>query len=565
MEKRTILAIALSFLILVGFQYVMKKYYPTEPPPQTVEDTAPEQEMEPAGTQPPPAVAESSPPAETSETDTPAGALQEIVVEDGLYRAVLSNRGAVLASWVLNDYKTTKEHNEFDLVAAVPKKGEAWPYPGSLYFENTDITKLANNELYEITVDGAPYSGSRLSPPVDVVMTLRRGDFTIRKTYSFEKDNYLVRVSSSVQKGGRDEEYAFFLGQDIGPFEEYIEGKRSKLEATYFDGSKVRRKSAPKSKDGVETISGNLQWVGLDMHYFTAIAIPDRTIASFNIRGFETVTEFDKDKLERSLISVKIPVDGSLDCLLYMGPKRQSYLKAVPGHELSRVINYGMFSILALPLLEALRWIHQYVNNYGFAIIILTLALSLLLLPLRLKQMFSMKKMQAIQPKVKAIQEKYKKYKTTDPKKAEMNQEVMALYREHKVNPMGGCLPLVVQMPLLFAFYSLLANSIELRQAPFIGWIHDLSAKDPYYVLPIVMGITMFLSQKITPMAPSADNSQAKMMQFLPIVFTFMFLSVSSGLNLYFLCSNISQVGFQKVYELIAGGRKNDSKPKRKK
>jgi YidC/Oxa1 family membrane protein insertase len=205
------------------------------------------------------------------------------------------------------------------------------------------------------------------------------------------------------------------------------------------------------------------------------------------------------------------------------------------------------------------------VNNYGYSIILLTLALSLLLLPLQLKQMFSMKKMQAIQPKVKAIQEKYKKYKRTDPKKAEMNQEVMALYREHKVNPMGGCLQLLVQMPLLFAFYSLLANSIELRQAPFIGWIHDLSAKDPSYVLPIVMGITMFLSQKITPMAPSADNSQAKMMQFLPIIFTFMFLSVSSGLNLYFLCSNIFQVGFQKVYELIAGGGSNDSKRKRKK
>lgn len=565
MEKRTILAIAISFLILVGFQYVMKKYYPTETPPQTVEDTATEPEVEPAGTQTPPAVVEPTPPVETPETDTATGALQEIVIEDGLYRAVLSNRGAVLASWVLNDYKTTKEHNEFDLVAAVPKKGEPWPYPGSLYFENTDIAKLANNELYEITVDGVPYSGSRLSPPVDVVMTLRRGDITIKKSYSFERDNYLVRFSSSVEKGGMDEEYTFFLGQDIGPFEEYIEGKRSKLEATYFDGSKVRRKSAPKSKDGVETISGNLQWVGLDMHYFTAIAIPDRALASFDIRGFETVTEFDKDKLERSLISVKIPVYGTLDCLLYMGPKRQSFLKAVPGHDLSGVINYGMFSILALPLLEALRWIHQYVNNYGYAIIILTLALSLLLLPLRLKQMFSMKKMQAIQPKVKAIQEKYKKYKTTDPKKAEMNQEVMALYREHKVNPMGGCLPLVVQMPLLFAFYSLLANSIELRQAPFVWWIHDLSAKDPYYVLPIVMGITMFLSQKITPMAPSADNSQAKMMQFLPIVFTFMFLSVSSGLNLYFLCSNISQVGFQKVYELIAGGKKNDSKPKRKK
>ena len=174
--------------------------------------------------------------------------------------------------------------------------------------------------------------------------------------------------------------------------------------------------------------------------------------------------------------------------------------------------------------------------------------------------MLSMKKMQVVQPKVKAIQERYKKYKKTDPKRAEMNREVMALYKEHNVNPMAGCLPLLVQMPLLFAFYRLLAVSIELRQAPFIFWIHDLSMKDPYYILPIVMGITMFVSQKMTPMAPTADSSQTKMMQYLPVIFTFMFLTVSSGLNLYFLCSNIFQVGFQKIAEKWMGDKKKDGK-----
>jgi len=175
--------------------------------------------------------------------------------------------------------------------------------------------------------------------------------------------------------------------------------------------------------------------------------------------------------------------------------------------------------------------------------------LTLLLFPFRLKQMLSMKKMAVVQPRIKEIQEKYKRYKKTDPRKAEMNQEIMAVYKEHNVNPLGGCLPLVLQMPLLFAFYQLLASSIELRQAPFIGWIWDLSTKDPYYVLPIVMGITMLVSQKITPMAPGADPAQAKMMMMMPAVFTLMFLNVSSGLNLYFLCSNIFQIGFQKLTE----------------
>ena len=221
-----------------------------------------------------------------------------------------------------------------------------------------------------------------------------------------------------------------------------------------------------------------------------------------------------------------------------------------------------MFSFLVIPLLAALKFIHIYVHNYGWAIITLTFVLTLLLFPFRLKQMLSMKKMAVVQPKIKEIQEKYKKYKKTDPKRAEMNQEIMALYKQHNVNPLGGCLPLILQMPLLFAFYSLLANSIELRHAVWIGWIHDLSVKDPYYILPIVMGVTMLISQKMTPMTPGTDPTQAKMMMVMPVVFTFMFLNVSSGLNLYFLCSNIFQIGMQKIAERWVGDGKSTGRVK---
>jgi YidC/Oxa1 family membrane protein insertase len=242
---------------------------------------------------------------------------------------------------------------------------------------------------------------------------------------------------------------------------------------------------------------------------------------------------------------------------IYLGPKKQSDLEAVQSVDLTGVINYGMFTILVLPLLASLRWIYQFVHNYGYAIVLLTFLLSLLLFPFRLKQMVSMKKMQVVQPKVKAIQEKYRRYKKTDPKRAEMNQEIMALYKEHGVNPLGGCLPLILQFPLLFAFYSLLAYSIELRQAPFIWWIQDLSAKDPYYVLPIVMGITSFISQKMTPMTPGSDPTQAKIMMMMPVIFTVMFINLSSGLNLYFLWSNIFQVGFQKIAERWMSDRRS--------
>ena len=267
----------------------------------------------------------------------------------------------------------------------------------------------------------------------------------------------------------------------------------------------------------------------------------------------------DGKPVDRDLLKVTTPTNGSFQYQLYIGPKKQANLEAVKAADISGVINYGMFSIIVLPLLASLRWIYQYVQNYGYAIVILTFLLSLLLFPFRLKQMLSMKKMQVVQPKVKAIQEKYRRYKKTDPKRAEMNQEIMALYKEHNVNPLGGCLPLVLQMPLLFAFYSLLAYSIELRQAPFIWWIHDLSVKDPYYVLPIIMGITAFISQKMTPMTPGTDPTQAKIMMVMPVIFTVMFINLSSGLNLYFLCSNIFQVGFQKIAERWIGDRSSDA------
>jgi len=565
MEKRTILAIALSFLILMAFEYVNRKFLAPEESPQITEETSSEMQIktEPEAD----AVVEKEITQEISdmesETDTQAAGPLQIVVKGDFYQATVDNRGAVLSSWILNEYQSSL-HRDFEMIAD-DDKGEKWPYPGSVLFDDPDLTATANEELYEVTVKGAPYSGIPLAAPADVVLTLKRGDLAIRKIFSFNNDNYTVNLSATFEKSGRDLNGRMLLAQDIGPIEEHLEGRAAGLKAAYFNGKKVERESPPGDEEEDVTVSGNIVWVGLDMHYFTAIAIPGKSLHSFEIRGFEIIsTDLQNNDIERNLLSIKLPVNGTFDGLFYFGPKKQANLKSVPGHDLSGVIDYGMFSIIARPLLSALRWIHQYVNNYGFAIIILTLLLSILLFPLRLKQMLSMKKMQAVQPKVKAIQERYKKYKKTDPKRAEMNREVMALYKEHNVNPMSGCLPLLVQMPLLFAFYRLLSVSIELRQAPFIFWIQDLSVKDPYYVVPILMGVTMFLSQKMTPMAPTADSSQMKMMQYLPVIFTFMFLSLSSGLNLYFLCSNIFQVGFQKIAERWMGDGRKNRKPKGK-
>jgi YidC/Oxa1 family membrane protein insertase len=568
MEKRAILAIGLSILVFLVFQHFHQKRMGRQavvqerPPVQSeVQEQAPvqsrAQEPEPAPRTK--AVREEVSPVEVTAEDTDAAA-QAIVVEGDIYRAVIDNRGAVLTSWKLKDYKSEKK-NIFEMIAG-NRAGETLSYPGAMFFDDAALTELANNEFYEATINGAPGTEEPIVPPVAVDLKLRRGALTIEKRYSFIKDNYLVSVSTVCENSDTALSGRFLLGQDIGPESEHFLSS-TKLQAVYYSGGKVRRESAPKDEKEIKQIDGDVRWAGLDMHYFSMIAIPEDFLRYFNIQKHPiTSIGLDGKEEQRDLIKVTLPTNGSSQYQIYIGPKKQSNLEAVRSADISGVVNYGMLSILVHPLLASLRWIYQYVHNYGCAIILLTLILSLLLFPFRLKQMLSMKKMQAVQPKVKAIQEKYRKYKKTDPKRAEMNQEIMALYKQHNVNPLGGCLPLILQMPLLFAFYRLLMNSIELRQAPFIGWVQDLSAKDPYFVLPLVMGATMFISQKMTPMTPGADQTQAKMMMLMPVVFTVMFLNVSSGLNLYFLCSNIFQVGFQKITERWMGDGKTRKRAK---
>jgi YidC/Oxa1 family membrane protein insertase len=549
MEKRTILAVALSVLVLIAFQWYQQHYLTPEggqhsqTAAQVPNRTAPEEKSAA------PIPAEAAPPKTpvTPDVEDTVASPRKLVVEGALYRAVLDNMGGVLTEWELKKYKSA-QGSPFEIIATAHDSGIR-PCPSILLLADSNLEALANKEYYQISVDGATGDSSVLSPPVTVHMKLKRGDFTVEKTYRFDKDNYLVDLTTTIEKGGKALDGRFLLGQDIGPEQEHLIAT-VKLQSVYFSGGKARREGPPKDENEVKKIGPDVRWVGLDMQYFSIIAIPVQPLAYFDIQKLPVkAIGLDGKEVDRDLLRLTLPIVGSLQTQLYLGPKKQSNLEAVKPVDLSGVIDYGMFSIIVYPLLSSLRWIYKFIHNYGFAIIILTFLLTLLLFPVRLKQMLSMKKMAVVQPKVKAIQEKYRRYKKTDPKRAEMNQEIMALYKEHSVNPLGGCLPLLLQFPLLLAFYSLLAHSIELRQAPFIWWIHDLSAKDPYYVLPIIMGITQFISQKMTPMTPGADPAQAKMMMVMPFVLLIMFFNLSSGLNLYFLCSNIFSVAFQKIAE----------------
>jgi YidC/Oxa1 family membrane protein insertase len=229
--------------------------------------------------------------------------------------------------------------------------------------------------------------------------------------------------------------------------------------------------------------------------------------------------------------------------------------------DLARAIDFGMFAVIVVPLLRSLKWVHGYVSNYGWSIIILTFIINAILFPLRHKSVVSMRKMQEIQPEVKAIQERYSKLKATDPAKQKMNQEMMALYKERGVNPASGCVPMLMTMPFIFAFYALLSTAIELRGAPFFGWIHDLSAHDPYFVTPILMGLSQIWQQRLTP-AAGVDPVQQKMMMLMPVFFTFLFLWYPSGVALYWLVNNIWAIGQQYLTNYIIGPPDASGRPR---
>ena len=247
--------------------------------------------------------------------------------------------------------------------------------------------------------------------------------------------------------------------------------------------------------------------------------------------------------------AVKYPT-APMNERFFAGPKDFDVLASV-NRDLVRAIDFGMFSWLVVPLLRALKWINGYVGNYGWSLILLTVIINLAMFPLRHKSVVSMRKMQELQPEVKAIQERYAKLKMSDPARQKMNVELMNLYRERGANPASGCVPMLLTMPVLFAFYSMLSVAIELRGAPFVGWIKDLSVYDPLFVTPVLMGITMVVQQRMTP--STADPVQQKMMMFMPIVFTTMFIWAPSGLVLYWTVSNLWAIGQQALTNRLIG------------
>jgi YidC/Oxa1 family membrane protein insertase len=316
----------------------------------------------------------------------------------------------------------------------------------------------------------------------------------------------------------------------------------------HLDGKVQRWAGAKASSAGAQ--QGPFRYVGVTDHYFVASTL-ETTMNQRVEFAHLSVTSGGEAPTTRQFVSFALAFDqppGELR--FFVGPKQFEALKSV-NPEFTKVIDFGMFAILAVPLLGALQWVHGFIGNYGWAIITLTLLINLTMAPLRHKSVVSMRKMQEIQPQLKAIQDRYANLKMTDPGRAKMNEEVMALYKEKGANPASGCLPMLLTLPVLFAFYALLSQAIEIRGAPFAGWITDLSQRDPWYITPLLMGATMFWQQRLQP--GTGDPVQQKVLMFMPVMFTAMFMQAPSGLVIYWFVSNLWAIGQQYFTNWMIG------------
>jgi YidC/Oxa1 family membrane protein insertase len=486
-----------------------------------------------------------------------AGEERSIVIESDLYRVEISNRGAVVRSWQLKQFTDDRTPpRTLDLVHAdAAQQSGGWPF--SVVLDDPQQESVVNNALFEITSLGTiPAAGAVLRAPSEVTFVWSDGHLEVTKRLKFNT-SHIVDVQTSVSLDGTPLRNSLAWVGGFGDASAY----RAAAQTQVFNSAAGKLNTLASKNLGKhgqttvrETLPGSFLFVGIEDMYFATAFLPpvqpppaplqaDLTLTGWTFQR-ETTTADGKSETETlPQMAAGRAAPGPLDLRVYVGPKIIDGLKAVRP-PLNSLVDFGWFGFVAEPLFYGLRWIYRYIPNYGWAIVLITIAINMVMFPLKVKSMRAMQKMQKVSPEVKAIQERYKKYSMRDPRKAEMNKEVMAVYSREGINPLGSCWPTLIQMPIWFGLYRMLANMIELRHAPWIGWIHDLSARDPYYILPIAMAISMYFMQKMTP-TPGMDPAQAKMMAMTPLIFGGMFALSPSGLALYILASNIVGIGQQ--------------------
>ncbi len=565
MQVRILLAFALSFMILVVSQRFFVRPQPaprqagaTEPVPATDATPAPPREAAPSAATATPPAPEGVP---SGPNEPRQGAAEEqITVESDLYRAVFTTRGAAVKSWTLRQFDD-REGNPQELV----NTAAAAEYGSPLTFWTTDETlrREINSALF------VPSATGTLQAPATLTFEYRDSRITARKEFVFTRDSYVVNTTTELAREGTPVPHALAWLGAFGDLQDAL-ARGTLVQVFYRDPQRVVRLapgnveskgfwarifdwfrglvgSLPPGADIREiSVLGSFPYAGIEDHFFCAAFLPQE--GPLRVNAFEQ--EIGLPEQTRRLPSLGVAVSSGDEPVnrlrLYLGPKDRDVLAPVepllPG-----LVDYGWFSFIAQPLFLAMRWTYDHVvGNYGWVIILLTVVINFLLFPLKLSTMRSAIKMQRIQPQIKALQDKYKGLKMNDPRRQEMTQETMALYKKHGVNPLGGCLPMLLQIPFLYGFYQVLILSIEMRHAPWIWWVRDLSAPEdlPIKTLPILLCATQFLLQKMSPM-PSADPAQQKMMMYMPLMFLFLFWGMSSGLVLYWLTGNVVGIAQQ--------------------
>jgi YidC/Oxa1 family membrane protein insertase len=433
-------------------------------------------------------------------------------IDTPLYRAEFSTLGAGPVSWSLKHYKD-EQGLSVELLrpgALVPALAVGW----------TEQFQFAQERF--VLLEGGDMSLSASNPEGTLVFEYRRGGVLLRRTYVFRYDSYAVKLRDELQGLNT---YMLTLGSGLGIFDP--QATMAHVGPVLLVGTERVAIKPKKLKKGMMLFKEDLKWAAQEDKYFFSALVPQ-------VKGLEARVWLRAGEPLVALRAEAAP--RQLEFLLYVGPKEHDTLKAL-GAGLEHVVDFGFFSIIARPLWWLMKRLYTVVGNYGWAIVILTIIIRIPFIPIVNKGQASMKRLQALQPRMQEIRQKYKK----DPQR--MQREMMELYRRHKVNPMSGCLPMLLQIPVFFALYKVLLMAIELRGAPFALWVQDLSAKDPYYVLPVVMGATMVLQQKLTPAA--GDPRQQKLMMLMPVVFTVLFINLPSGLVLYWLVNNVLSIAQQ--------------------
>ena len=558
-QQRLLLASVLSGLLVMGYFWLQgQNAPPPAPPAQKIEQVEPAQPQQPE--QPQPASEESAreePPAGEPETSgepdaVQASAEQVIVVETDAFEAAFTNRGAVVKSWVLKDFKDS-DGAPLNLVHGEGLQAYGAPFR----LVRSGGAPIAELENALFTVNSG---SSKRTAPTTLEFEYSDGVRRARKVFTFTKEGYVVDLETSYSERGAAQPHLVAWPGGFGDTAHQQDWMYSKT--FYFDPGEqgIEWIEADDAEDARIASRGFYPFAGIEDHFFAAIFLP---------KGGEQVT-VETSAIEISPVqgvegtevyaALAVGAEGRNEFQVFVGPKDVDELQKV-SPALRDVVDFGWFSFVAEPLFLFLRWVHDnVVANWGWSIVIVTIVINLALFPLKWKGSKSMKRMQQIQPLVTQINEKYKGMGMTDPRKQKQNEEIMELYSKYKVNPVGGCFPMLLQLPFFYGFYKVLTLTIEMRHAEWL-WVSDLSQPEQLAirVLPITMMLTQFWMQALTP-TPSVDPAQARIMKFMPLMMGFIFYQFSAGLVLYWLTGNLVGVGQQVLLNKLPGEELDISK-----